>query len=49
MEGLKQKLHKYAKYLHLTDKQRKKMVDEAEQEAQKTHNPQGNHIFPIKN
>ena len=29
MEGLKQKLHKYAKYLHLTDKQRKKIVEEA--------------------
>lgn len=48
MENIKHKLQKYSKYLHLSEKQRRKIVDEAEQEPHKSANPQGHHIFPIK-
>lgn len=49
MESIKQKLQKYAKYWNLSDKQRKNLVDNAEQEKTKAPNPQDEHLFPIIN
>jgi len=49
MESVKSKLKKYSKYLSLTDKQRKQIVDDAEQDKHHSPNPQGEHTFPDKN
>jgi cytoskeletal protein RodZ len=43
---LHDKIKKYAEYLSLTEKQKKKRLDKAEQNKEHTHNPQKNHQFP---
>jgi hypothetical protein len=44
--NLHKKLEPYLSYLKLTDKERKKRIDKAEQDEHGRPNPQCDHVFP---